>query len=253
MRKMSRTRTGIVMEIKNNKACVMTSNGEFVNLKIKGNRPEIGEEYTGKSIIAMPCFKNIAVAASLVLFLLTGSAAYAYSIPVASITLSRPSVKVEVNRWNRIIKTVPLDNEAKEILSCVNINNKSLNDGLNTFVDEIKKKETAKESIKNNTDNKEAKENKNASDESQKIVVYVDNQKKSKDVNLSKFQEHADKSNLKVEITKNTDKGSNPQEKGKNGKDKSGKNKKTDNKDSNGNTPDNNSEKDNNNNNGNKK
>jgi putative DeoR family transcriptional regulator (stage III sporulation protein D) len=130
--------------------------------------------------------------------------------------------------------------EAKDILDSVNVSNKPLSDGLNVFVDEIKKKEVASEGNKKDTDvikENNEKDSKVIKDndlpgESDKIVVYVENKRNNSEVNLKKFEEHASKSNLDVEITKNNDK-NNSSNSNKGKKHNNGSNKKSDSKNGN--------------------
>ncbi|QGU93865.1 anti-sigma factor domain-containing protein [Clostridium bovifaecis] len=133
-------RTGIVMEIKNKKACIMTPGGEFLEVKIKGTIPTIGSVYTSSQVNKIPFYKYATVAASLLVFISTGGIAYAYYTPTASVTLNT-SLELKLNRWNKIIKTAPLNKEGENLLNSLNVKNKNINDGLNLLVEKYENKE----------------------------------------------------------------------------------------------------------------
>lgn len=125
------------MEIKNKKASLMTPSCEFVKVKIKGAVPEIGSTYTGSSVNKMPFCKYAVVAASLLIFISTGGVAYAYYTPTAAITLN-DDLQIKLNRWNKIIKTLPLTKEGESLLHSSDIKNKNINDGLNVLTEKSK-------------------------------------------------------------------------------------------------------------------
>lgn len=128
------------MEIKNKYAYILTPNGEFVKVKIKGSVPSIGSTYSGQPSSKLPLSKYTSIAACLILFFSFSGAAYAYYTPVTSLVLkSNPSIELKINRWNKIIKTLPLNDTGKNILNSVNIKNKSVNEGLNIILNEADK------------------------------------------------------------------------------------------------------------------
>lgn len=128
------------MEIKNKYAHILTPDGEFVKVKIKGSVPSIGSTYSGQPSSKLPLSKYASIAACFILFFSFSGAAYAYYTPVASLVLkSNPSIELKINRWNKIIKTLPLNDTGKNILNSVNIKNKSVNEGLNIILNEADK------------------------------------------------------------------------------------------------------------------
>ncbi|MFU0825748.1 anti-sigma factor domain-containing protein [Clostridium sp.] len=122
-------KTGIVMEIKNKKARILTPSGEFAEVKIKGTVPAIGSTYTGTQTMKIPFYKYAAAAACLIISVSTGGAAYAYYTPTASVTLNT-DLELKLNRWNKIIKALPLNENGKELLSSMDLENRNVNDGL---------------------------------------------------------------------------------------------------------------------------
>lgn len=177
---------GIVMNVEKKQAIIMTNNGEFLKVKIGKNKPNIGEIYSGEIIKEMPFYKYAAIAASLAFILLFSGVSYAYYIPSASVIIDiNPSIKLQINRWDKIIKSIPLNKDGEKILSSLNIKNKSLNDGLNLIVEEAKKDNFINDDyIKNGST----------------IQLTIDN-KKGKTLNLSKFESYSKQNNLNVKIT----------------------------------------------------
>lgn len=133
-------KTGIVLEIKNRKACIMTPGGEFAEVKILGDSPAIGSTYSGAIAPKLPLFKYIAAAACFILFVTTGSTAYAYYTPVASVVVDiNPSLELKVNKWNRIIKASALNADGEKVLDSLSIKNKTIDDGLSMIVEEAER------------------------------------------------------------------------------------------------------------------
>lgn len=144
-------KTGIVLEIKNKKACILTSEGEFAKVKIIGDSPLIGSTYTGLLESKLPFHKYIAAAACFILFISLGSTAYAYYTPTTSIVVDiNPALELKVNKWNRIIKTAALNKDGEQMLASLNIKNKTLDEGLSMIVEEAENENFINESNKDN-------------------------------------------------------------------------------------------------------
>lgn len=134
------SKTGIVLEIKNRKACIMTPSGEFAEVKILGDSPAIGSTYSGAIAPKLPLFKYVAAAACFILFVTTGSTAYAYYTPVSSVVVDiNPSLELKVNKWNRIIKASALNEDGEKMLDSLSIKNKTIDDGLSMILEEAEK------------------------------------------------------------------------------------------------------------------
>ncbi|KYH29652.1 MULTISPECIES: anti-sigma factor domain-containing protein [Clostridium] len=169
-------KTGIVMEIKNKKARILTPSGEFVEVKINGSIPTIGSVYTGTQIRKIPFYKYAAAAACLIISISTGGAAYAYYTPTASITLNT-DLELKLNRWNKIIKALPLNENGKELLSSMNLENRDVNDGLGLIMEKS---------------------------EQNGLEISLDiTSKEDKLVDLSKFKDSSKKKKLDVKINYN--------------------------------------------------
>lgn len=133
-------KTGIVINIMNGKAGIMTSGGEFVYVKANKILPKIGEVHTGQL-----CRKNLSLyrylitAASLMFIFISSIGAHAYYTPITTIVLSiNPSVFLEANRWDKIISSKSLNLDGSQILNNIKIKNKSIDDGLELLLKEAK-------------------------------------------------------------------------------------------------------------------
>lgn len=183
--------TGIVMEIHKRQASIMTNNGQFLKVKLGKQIPSVGEIYTGEILVKTPYHKYAAAAASLVFILLSGTVSYAYYTPTASVVVNiNPSIELKVNRWDRILKTIPLNDDGKVVLASIDIKNKSLTEGLDLIVDEAKKDNFINEDYIQS---------------GKTITVSVEKSKSNKKPDISRFEEYAKKNNLKVNVIKSKD------------------------------------------------
>ncbi len=197
------------MQVEKKHAFIMTNSGEFLKVKIDKHIPNVGQVYAGELVSATPFFKYAAAAASLLFVLLSGTASYAYYTPTASVVVDiNPSIELKINRWDRILKTIPLNSDGEKVLSTLNIKNKVLSDGLDLIVEEAKKDNFI---------------NDNYIESGKAITVSVQDNKLNKEPNLARFEEYSKKNNLKVNIinkkeeqtpTKNSDNNKNSNNKG---------------------------------------
>lgn len=140
------TRSGIVMKIENSTLYLMTSEGEFVKVKLnkKNSLPMIGSEYCGEvirtSFIKTKVFKYASAACLMIFTLFGGSGAYAYYKPVSTITISaNPSIELKSNRWGKVISANPINENGKKILQEISLKNKTVDDALLLVLDQSKK------------------------------------------------------------------------------------------------------------------
>ncbi|MBW9151643.1 hypothetical protein [Clostridium estertheticum] len=133
-------KTGIVINIINKKAGIMTSSGEFLYIKISKVLPNIGGIYTGKlykknSLI----YKYVISVASLMFMIASSTYAHSYYTPVSTIILRiNPSISIDANKWNKIINSKPLNSDGALILNNIKLKNKSIDVGLGLLVKEAK-------------------------------------------------------------------------------------------------------------------
>ncbi|MBM7581952.1 hypothetical protein JOD02_000789 [Caldicoprobacter guelmensis] len=134
---------GVVLEVKGTTTVIMTPSGQFVKVRVKGRSPEVGELYCGEALGASKTFiRYVALAAAIMLVLLSLSVLRLYYTAYASVVVDiNPSIELVVNRWERIIKAVPLNEDGGKVLSGIKLINLSLNTGLKRIVDESIKQE----------------------------------------------------------------------------------------------------------------
>lgn len=179
--------TGIVMQLNKHHASIMTNTGEFLNLKLSKNPPKLGEIYTGEVVKNIPFHKYAITAATLTFLVLFSSTAYAYYTPVTSVVINtNPSIKLDLNKWNRIIKSTPLNEDGKKVLSELKVQNKSLNDGLDSIVIQAKKDNFINEEF-----TKSGKE----------VSINIESSKPVTDFDISKFENNAKSSDINLNIT----------------------------------------------------
>jgi hypothetical protein len=180
--------TGIVMQIEKRYAFIMTNSGEFLKVKLAKAVPNLGEIYSGEIAKETPFYKYTAAAASLLFVLLSGTVSYAYYTPTSSVVVDiNPSIELKVNRWDRILKTTALNKDGEKVLASLNIKNKVLSDGLDLIVEEAKRDNFINESYIQS---------------GKAITVSFENTKSDKKPDISNFEEHAKKNNLKVNLIK---------------------------------------------------
>lgn len=181
-------RSGIVMKIDKKAAFLMTSSGEFVKVKISGKAPEIGEDYAGSVVVKTNIFKHAAIAASLMFLFITGGGAYAYAYytPVTSVVVDiNPSIELKANRFDKVIKANPLNEDAKVILSEVDLKNQTLDNALNLIVQESKEHNYINDAY---------------IESGKAITVKIDSKNKNKHFELPKFEQYVNDNDLKVKI-----------------------------------------------------
>lgn len=189
-----KSKTGIVMKIKGKHAYVMTNDGAFEKIKICNSTPQIGEIFTGEAVQAIPIHKFAVAAASFLLIITLGTGAYAYNKPVTSVIYSGSSkIKIETNRWNRIVKVTPLDKSGEKLVKDINLKNKKLSNGLAILVQESEKL-NSKTSLteKNSIADKEVK-------------VRIETKKKNNNINVDELKKEVKKHNIKLRIENDND------------------------------------------------
>lgn len=128
---------GIIVDIHKNKAVLLTSTGEFVEV-IATKDMSVGEEYI-ETTTQTRFIRSIprSLVAALLMFTLLGGGLGAYYTPVATLNLSiNPSVQLKTNLFNKVIYSNALNSDGKVILDNINIKNKNFNDALCLIVTE---------------------------------------------------------------------------------------------------------------------
>ncbi|GAA0182372.1 hypothetical protein SH2C18_47610 [Clostridium sediminicola] len=135
-----KTKTGIVMDIKNNKITLMTDSGEFVHVKRNKSLLEMGSIYTGEIYTKLPLRKLIATAAVFLFFIFGSVEAYAYYTPTSTFVLGGVAeIEIKTNKWDKIISVNGLNNEGKAIIKETSVKHNSINNGLQKILETTKK------------------------------------------------------------------------------------------------------------------
>lgn len=176
-----------MLKVKGTTAVIMTPGGQFVKVRVKGRPPAVGELYCGEALGSSKTFiRCVAMAAAVALVLISFSAIKFYYTAYASVVVDiNPSIELVINRWERIIKAVPLNEDGGKVLSGIKLINLSLDAGLKRIVDESIKQEFI---------------NGDGAVDGGSIsinIYYIGNGKK---VDLSKFEGYLTRANLKYEI-----------------------------------------------------
>lgn len=143
------------MEVNKNKVGLLTSGGEFVYVKNLTICPSIGEIYESEEIIKKsPFYKNtkklsIVAASLLIIFLFStffrfyNTAAYAVTIDI------NPCIKLELNKWNKIIKITALNTDGTNVIKNLNLKNKTLETGIQLILKEAQRENYINDNYKN--------------------------------------------------------------------------------------------------------
>ena len=148
---------GIVMEIHKNKIGILTSSGEFIYVANSYISPNLGEIYESEEIkLKSSAYKNIKkfslMAASLLIIFICSIFIKTYNAPVSSVTIKiNPSIKLQANRWNKIINVTPLNKDGTNLLKNLNLKNKGLEKGINLILEEAKKENYINNDYKNSS------------------------------------------------------------------------------------------------------
>lgn len=122
--------SGIVVLNKFNSCIILTSKGEFKNIKVKESH-EIGMEVHGEIKKGIKHYKLHISILVLLLLVMIGLIVHKYkSVNNTVIIETTSSVKLEVNYFNRIIKAYSPTTKGEEMLSSLDILDNDIDDGL---------------------------------------------------------------------------------------------------------------------------
>lgn len=141
---MEMTKTGIIIEINDSNIGILTPSGEFAYVKRNSRSVTMGDLYS-EEVFTHIKKKNInvkkifLVAASFLLLVLLSSGVFLYNQPVSAITIDiNPSIELYVNRWNKIIKVVPLNDDGKNLVNELSIKNLDISNGIEKIYEKCK-------------------------------------------------------------------------------------------------------------------
>ncbi|MCR1973219.1 anti-sigma factor domain-containing protein [Clostridium sporogenes] len=148
---------GIVMEIHKNKIGILTSSGEFIYVANSTVSPDLGEIYESEEIkLKSSAYKNIKrfslMASSLLIIFICSIFIKTYNAPVSSVTIKiNPSIRLQANRWNKVINVTPLNEDGTNLLKNLNLKNKGLEKGIDLILEEAKKENYINNDYKNSS------------------------------------------------------------------------------------------------------
>lgn len=176
-------KTGRVLYVKDNYACIRTVKGEFYQLKIKGEAPKVGDIYRGAPDKNMLTYFILGLSAFLIAAI--GVFCIVFFTPSDSIILDADcTYKIKINRFNYVISCTSTSEKGYKLLSSIDIENSPLDDSLcNILCISLKHK-----SIKNSNDIKPD------------LTLYISG-KTEPDINS--FRNYALSNNLRLSINYN--------------------------------------------------
>lgn len=128
---------GIVLELKGKIATVLCDDGSVENLRNKEYK--VGEVIIIKEATRSTYIKQLrrfgAVAAAFMFFT---AGAYAYSIPVAYVSVDiNPSIEYELNMFDRVLSVKAMDESAKEIVKLLDLNNMNIQKAVRVTTEQL--------------------------------------------------------------------------------------------------------------------
>ncbi len=92
------------------------------------------------------------MAASLLIIFICSIFIKTYNTPVSSVTIKiNPSIKLQANRWNKVINVTPLNEDGTNLLKNLNLKNKGLEKGIDLILEEAKKENYINNDYKNSS------------------------------------------------------------------------------------------------------
>ncbi len=122
---------GVIAKVSGGKAVLLSEHSEF--LHIKNRQYAVGQtiEYHGHSFQ-----KHGVMAASLLLFFMMGYAGYALCLaPVTYVSVDiNPSMRLDMNRFDRVIHMEPLNEDAKNLISLGSVHATDVNECIHQII-----------------------------------------------------------------------------------------------------------------------
>lgn len=181
--------TGVVMKVYNKYVCVRTIRGEFINVKLKGYTPNIGDIYTG---IIYNGGSTLAaggiLVACIIAVILLGQNIYYYFKPSATVIVDiPPTIQLKINKWDKIIDVKTFKSSSKKLVEPLEIKNTYINKGLEAIITEAK--------------NKKVINDKHIKDK-RPITIYISN-KDNRIIDLVEFDNFMKHQELKYQVNNN--------------------------------------------------
>lgn len=132
------------MEINDSNIGILTPSGEFAYVKRNSKSVTLGELYSeeifnGIKKKSVNVKRLFLMAASFLLLVFLSSGIFLYNEPVSAVTIDiNPSVELYVNRWNKIVKIVPLNDDGKNLVNELSIKNLDISNGIEKIYEKCK-------------------------------------------------------------------------------------------------------------------
>ncbi len=121
---------GIVLEIKGEQCVVLKKDGSFEEIQNKNYK--VGQKI---KISRNMYSKYLSAAACLILICTTVFGCKLYFTPTSYIYMDiNPSIRLDINCFERVIDVVPLNDDAKNLLSSAEVSKKSAQECMNDIV-----------------------------------------------------------------------------------------------------------------------
>ncbi len=124
---------GIIAEVENKRAVFLSDSGEFYTIDNKNY--EIGEtvEYLPNTY-----YRSIySIIACFIIMLFCGFGGYkVYNDPTTYVSIDiNPSIQLNINRFNRVIETIPINEDAQTLVKTINVDNKLIREAVDKIID----------------------------------------------------------------------------------------------------------------------
>lgn len=148
---MKRTVKGIVMEVNENSAVIITADGEFLNVKKPSSDISIGEEITSTAVYKSNFIKYTAIAAAIMIILIPFIYFKQVMATVAYVNVDiNPSLELGINRYNNVNSVTPLNSDASELIKDMPLKGMNITDALGKMISTAKDMGYISENKQNN-------------------------------------------------------------------------------------------------------
>jgi hypothetical protein len=138
-----RVAAGIVMEVKQKSAIIMTSDGDFLNVRKPSSTIQVGEEITSAVIESTPAFnwRYAAAAAAIILLLLPFMYFRQAYATVAYVNVDiNPSLEIGINKYNKVSTVYALNSDGEALLNTMSLKGLDINSAIGLVISEAKAK-----------------------------------------------------------------------------------------------------------------
>jgi hypothetical protein len=182
-------KSGKVINIKDNKVYIITSNQEFVTLEKHSSEPIVGELYAGEEFKSFPLWKYFLVIVCVILISFSARKFYLNNKYNYSVIVDMNcTLKMDINGSGQIKNVEGVSYGGLKMEKDLDLKHKSLDEALHLILDESIKQEYL---------------TKAHADDGFKISIFISDNKKSNSIDLTKFRDYANTYNFKVVINNN--------------------------------------------------